>query len=41
MAPPIVLKVGETEAKRTHADVLNSFLAHTSRPEGTGGSFIL
>lgn len=34
MAPPIVLKVGETEAKRTHADVLNSFFGAHLAPRG-------
>lgn len=34
MAPPILLKVGETEAKRTHADVLNSFFGAHLAPRG-------
>lgn len=34
MAPPIVLKVGETEAKHTHVEVLNSFFGTHLAPGG-------
>ena len=34
MAPPIVLKVGETETKHTHVEVLNSFFGAHLAPGG-------